>query len=348
MRLAWWLYLPGLLAFAAGLSSGVAPLLVLGGLLLYGGFGIFVAVVVGTLRRTRQRDVVFWHVVVAQAGLVAGLHLALLLALARPGRLLGGATLQVLAAHATMMVGGWVLPTLTGVGYRLVGMFALAEDEIRPDWARAELALVAGGAWTLAAGLLLGLGRIVDLAGALALLAGLVLFAVQVGRLHRRRRRRPLDVHMPFLLVALAFGVLAAGLVAFGLAAGRTASDPLWLAAGWSVIVGCAETAIQGFLYKIGPFLAWLHRYAPLAGRRPVPRLEDLYQRRTALLGWVLWSSGVGLGGAAALTADPGLAAAAAAGLSLGLGAFLLNALRVGWHALGRAGRGAAALDASG
>jgi hypothetical protein len=60
-RLSWWLYVPGLLAFLIGLAHGVAPLLPLGGVLLYGAVGLYVAVAVGTLRRAPHRDVVFWH-----------------------------------------------------------------------------------------------------------------------------------------------------------------------------------------------------------------------------------------------------------------------------------------------
>ena len=117
-----------------------------------------------------------------------------------------------------------------------------------------------------------------------------------------------------------------------GLVTGRTASDPIWVGAGWLAIAGWAETAIQGFLYKIGTFLTWLHRYAPLAGRQPVPRLEDLYDRATAMFGWAAWTIGVALGAAAALTHLDLLAHLASAGQSMGAGLFLLNAVRVGAH----------------
>jgi hypothetical protein len=262
-------------------------------------------------------------------------HLALLLALSKRVGFLGDATLPILAAHATLMVGGWVLPTLTGVAYRLVGMFTLTEDQVRPRWATAELVLVAGGTWLLALGLLLHLGQRADLAGALALLAGLAVFAGHVGWLYRRRRRRGFDVHVPYLLVAVGYALAAGALLVAGFLLERPAADPVWIAAGWWAIVGCAETAIQGFLYKIGSFLVWLHRYARLVGRQPVPMLEQMYDRRTALTGWALWTLGVGLAGGAALAGNEPLTLAAAGALSLGVGAFLVNAARVARHALG-------------
>jgi hypothetical protein len=230
------------------------------------------------------------------------------------------------------MLGAWVAPLLMGVAYRLVGMFTLREDALRHDWARLELALVLVGAWTLAGSLLLGLAGTLGPWAILALLAGLLLFAAQIGRLYRIRLRRTFDIHIPFTLAAIAFGLSAALLVLFGLVSGRGPADPVWIAAGWLAIAGWAQTAIQGFLYKIGTFLTWLHRYAPLAGRQPVPKLEELYGRRTAQAGWLGWTAGVALVCLATLLGSAALALAGALALSLGAGLFLVNAIRVGAH----------------
>ncbi len=331
-RLSWWLYLPGVLAFAAGLSQAWPAVLATGGVLLFAAFALYVGIVAATLRRVPERDVVFWHVVAAVVGLAVATSLGVLLALSKFAGFLGGLTLPILAAHVTLMLGGWVTPMLAGVAYRLVGMFTLSEDRLRPGWAWAALVLASGGSWLLAASLLLGLGPVPAAGGAAALLAGVTLVAAQLVRLYRLRRRRGFDVHIPFVLASMAFGVLAASLTLVGLVTQRPVADPLWVAVGWWAIVGWAETAIQGFLYKIGTFLTWLHRYAPLAGRQPVPRLEELYGRRTALFGWASWTTGVALAGLAALGSLAWLVPFAAVGLSLGAAAFLANAVRVGSH----------------
>ena len=330
-RLSWWLYLPSLPLFLAGLSQGWLVPLALGGTLLFGAVGLYVGIVLATLFRAPHRDVVFWHLLTSVIGLAAAASLGLLLALSKHVGFLGEFTLPILAGHATLMLGAWVAPLLMGVAYRLVGMFTLTEDRLHESWAWAGLACTAGGAWLLAAGLF-AFDRRIELVGALGLLAGVSLFAVQLLRLYRVRRRHQFDVHIPFVLAAAAFGVSAVGLVLVGLVTGRTASDPIWVAAGWLAVAGWAETAIQGFLYKIGTFLTWLHRYAPLAGRQPVPRLEDLYDRATAVFGWAAWTIGVALGATAALTQLDLLAHLASAGLSMGAGLFLLNAGRVGAH----------------
>src|SRR6185312_15282297 len=117
------------------------------------------------------------------AGLLTGAALGLLLAVSGPGALLGGLTFRVLAAHVALMLGGWVTPMLMGVAYRLVGMFTLSEDALKVRWAWAGLACAAGGAWLLAAALLLGLGAAVATVAAVSLLAGVGLFAAQLSRL---------------------------------------------------------------------------------------------------------------------------------------------------------------------
>jgi hypothetical protein len=173
--------------------------------------------------------------------------MGLLLAVSQPGGLLGGLTFRVLAAHIALMLGAWVTPMLTGVAYRLVGMFTLSEDRLHPPTAWAELALTAGGAWLFAAAMLFGLGHLLTVAGAAAVFLGFGLFAGQLVRLYRRRRRRTFDIHTPFIVVATGSAVLALGLILFGLVSGRPASDSIWRAAVWLLIVGWAETAIQGF-----------------------------------------------------------------------------------------------------
>lgn len=348
-RLSWWLYLPGLILFVVGLGHGPAALIGAGGTLVVAAVALYVTVIGGILRAVRQRDSTWWHVAAAMTALATGATLGLLLALSKQVGFLAGLTLPILAAHATLMLGGWVSPLLTGVAYRLVSMFTLTEDRLRTDLMTAELALTAGGAWTLAASLLLDLGPRVSLAGAAALLVGLALFAVQLARLYRLRLRRAPDVHVPFALVATAAGLLAAGLLVWGFAGGRGPADPLWVAAGWLAIVGWAETAILGFLYKIGPFLTWLHRYAPVAGVQRVPMLEQLYSRKLALLGFAAWTTGLVLGALAPLAPQAvaaWLPAGAAAGLVVGGATTVVNALRVARHWLGLAPIERSATDA--
>jgi hypothetical protein len=210
-RLSWWFYLPALPLFLLGLSQVWLAPLALGGTLLFGAVALYVGIVIATLRRAEQHDVVFWHLAVATVGLATAASLGLLLAFGKRGAWLGELTLPLLAAHATLMLGGWVTPMPMGVAYRLVGMFTLSEDRLHEGWAWAALACVAAGAWSLALGLL-GAGSLLEQLGAASLLAGLLLFAVQLAQLDRARRRRQFDIHIPFALrsCGVALGAAAA------------------------------------------------------------------------------------------------------------------------------------------
>jgi hypothetical protein len=336
-RLSWWLLVPGMLLFIGGLSTRLTALTALGGTLAFGALALYLVVVVGTLARERRPGLVSWHVAAAAVGLAWAVIAGLLLALSKRYAFLGELTLPALAAHATLMLGAWVTPMLMGVSYRLVGMFTLSEDALRLDLAIAALVSSVLGAWTLAFGLITGGASAVLLAGAGLLFVGQLLFAAQLANHYRHRRRRSFDVHMPFSIAAAIFGLAATGLLCYGFVTQRLAEDALWIVVGWWTIAGWAQTSIQGFFYKIGTFLTWLHRFAPLAGLQKVPRLEDLFGRRLAIFGWTCWCAGVALGGIAALLGIYALSLAAGLSLSFGAGAFVLNAARIGRHWLPRA-----------
>ncbi len=158
------------------------------------------------------------------------------------------------------------------------------------------------------------------------------LFFVQLAHLYRVRRRRVIDVHIPFAMTAAAAGVASAVALAAGMLRAAGPLDSLWVVTVWLALAGLAISAIQGFFYKIATFLVWLNRYAPVAGRGKVPRLEELYSLRLARVGWVAWLSAlvVTIGGVlwqvSSLTTTGGVLAAA------GLGCFLGNVVRIASH----------------
>jgi hypothetical protein len=68
---------------------------------------------------------------------------------------------------------------------------------------------------------------------------------------------------------------------------------------------------------------------------QPVPMLEDLYSRRLALVGWAGWTTGLALGAVTPFTTVEWISLGAAAGLSLGGAAMIVNAVRVARHRAG-------------
>lgn len=330
-RLSFWWYTAGLGLFLAGLLRTWPLGLAVGGMLLGAAFLLYIGVIVATWLRAPHRDVVAWHILIALIAAGAGMTFGVVLAINKSTGSLGDRLLAILGAHVVVMLAGWVGLTLTGVAYRFVGIFTLAEKFLVVWLAWLELALVAGGTLVLASRSLLPLPVWTGVAGALALLAGFLAFAVGLGRLYARRMRRALDIHIPFAMLAATMAIGAALLLVMGMLQGVRPSSPLWIAAGWLAIVGVAGTAIQGFFYKIATFLVWLRRYAPVAGTQPVPTLEELYSRRLALAGWTLWASAV-LAGAVVLLRDVDAMTLVALPLLAGVGCFLANVACIASH----------------
>lgn len=306
-RVSFWLYLAGLTLFLTGLLREWLPGLSVGGTLLGAAFSLSIGIVVATIGRAPHRDAVAWHILAGSLFSGVGMTFGLLLAFNKSGGFLGGRLLDTLAAHIVVMLGGWVAITFMGVAYRLIGMFTLAEKHLQSRQLWTGLGLVAGGVGVLALRFLLSWPERVGEAGAAAILAGFVVFALQVRRMYRRRMRRTFDIHVPFAIAAVAMMLVAAASLLGGLVLDATPAGPFWMATVWIALVGVAGTAIQGFFYKIATFLVWLKRYAPLAGRQKVPRLEEMYSRRLGLAGLGFWLAAIAVGWSLLALDLPGL-----------------------------------------
>src|SRR5690606_27818222 len=110
--------------------------------------------------------------------------------------------------------------------------------------------------------------------------AGTAAFLVQAALFFRHRRRPRLDAGMRLAAAALAMIAFALALVPLVLARGFGAPQ-LATAYGAALVLGLA-LFVAGHFYKILPFLVWNHRYGPLIGKRPLPRVAELFSARTA------------------------------------------------------------------
>lgn len=233
----------------------------------------------------------------------------------------GGLTLPMgsgVAYHVTWGLAGWIGLLVVGVAYQVVPMFQLTPPY--PPWMSRHLAPVLAGvlaAWTVA---MLADSRVA--ARFLAALAALALgmFAVQTLLLQAKRRRRSSDPVVLFWRVGLGCAIGASGTWAWLLA---TPADTLPPQApvmlGVLALVGATVSLICGMLYKIVPFLAWLH-LQPLAGHRwRIPNIRDLVPARAVLVHFWIHCGALTLLVAALYLPDLARAAGAAAALAFGL-----------------------------
>ncbi|MGZ6143438.1 MAG: hypothetical protein ACXWLM_08865 [Myxococcales bacterium] len=283
-RLAWTafaLYLagmPGLVAGfftldtgePAGLLLPVSATLTALALLLYA------ANLLATLARSARRTMTGVHVHAALCWLAIAVTLGALMAWNLRAPFLPVFHVSVLRAHAHAAALGFFGLLIMGVAYRLLEMFLLS-------YGAPERAGWIGFFATNAAVLLLtasffGGGDALLRAGVGAAAAGVAAFVVQVRAIFVRRTRRKIDVswqHTATSMSYLALAVAAGGTLAL-VPVGEPWWDRLHLAYALLAIPGFIGTIVVGQLYKILPFLVWLHRFSPFVGLKKVPGASEL------------------------------------------------------------------------
>jgi hypothetical protein len=256
------LHLPmtlGTASLVAGMGLSRPLLLQLGSALLLPAMLLFILVTASCLWRTRSR-----HATVAAMGL-ALLGLLLLGAIALWLLQFGHWQLPLAHPYSRLHIGwgalGWIAALLIGVAYQVVPMFQITPEypPLMRRWLIPALALLLAG-WTLAVWWLPGL---VPLAGYLLALL-LLLFAGHTLRLQEQRRRRLADVSLDFWRLAMGSLILAV----LGWVGTQWFDGPrLEILVGVLFLLGFALSAVNGMLYKIVPFLVWLHLNSRLQAR---------------------------------------------------------------------------------
>jgi hypothetical protein len=304
------------------MAAIVHPLLVLGVLLLAGGFlfampnllqwavallgtglAVFFGTMLATLSRVRNPSatiVAMWLAMIAfGVTIVLGLTLGYSHGWGVP---LPGQSLRDL--HPAWGLVGWTGLLVAGVAYQIVPMFQMTPNY--PRWlARGLTATVfsALALWSLAqwpGGPEGPEWRSLRVAGVCLLAGAFATFAAITLDLQRRRRRRLPDVTLEFWRAGMGFMLLALVLwVSRQVPALSFAQSDVLL--GVLVIAGAAVSFISGMLYKIMPFLTWFHLQAlPVSGQR-MPHMKAILPEKAQRLQLRLHLMSVGLLIAAAL-----------------------------------------------
>jgi len=287
-HLSFGVYVIGLPVFVTGLIGSWTPAMLGGAATLASGLLLFLINLTATLMRPERRDVTWWALLGAAVFLLITLLLGGALAGNLPWTFLGANRFVALGAHVHVALGGWVLLVVVGVAHRLLPMFLLSHTEDE-TLTRAAVTLIAAGAGTLA---LLHHAHPVFARWmpAAFLGGGLSCFLVHAGRLYRGRARPRLDPGMRLAAIGLGFLALAL-MLAVPVVSGR--AGPRLVTAYVCVLVGGFSVFVAAHYYKIVPFLVWYHRYGPLAGRRPVPKVSELFGATAAHVASGLLATGL-------------------------------------------------------
>ncbi len=272
---------PGTLALVAGFlapGSGAFPV----ALLLLGlGLAVFVGVALERLWRAPVGDATVRTMRLALAGLAIAAALGVALGLGTRA----GAQPAWTHVHLGWGLIGWVALLVGGVAWQVVPMFQLTPPY--PAWLRRAYAPVLCCALLgLSAALFVAPGGLAETlfgavaAGALATFAGATL------ALQRQRRRRLPDATLAFWRLAMA-SLLGAILLWFAAAAGLVRGERLALLFGALFLLGFAASVVHGMLYKIVPFLLWLHLHRKNV-RDALPNMKEILpDRRTRPHLWI-------------------------------------------------------------
>jgi len=317
LLLATLLLVAGLLYSRPGLLSVAVPLF----LLAVGGF---VAVVALALWRTSAIGMTLWAMRMAVGGLAVTVLLGSLLAesLARG---LAVSIVELTNIHLAWGLGGWALMLLAGVSYHVVPMFQLTRPY--PSWFAhgfGPLLLLLLVAWS--AQYFSGALRWPVVVG-LPLLAMFSAYAAMTLWLQYTRRRKIHDATSLYFRVAmlslLAFAISGAAFVLHP-GIGADPRSVVWL--GVLAFAGVFVSAITGMMYKITPFLNWLHLQRLGAPMSAVPNMKKMIpaeamtgQLRLHVLALLLLLAAVWL---------PGLARLAGV-------AFAASSAWLGWNLIG-------------
>jgi hypothetical protein len=205
--------------------------------------------------------------------------------------------------HAAWGLGGWAGILLMAVAYVVVPMFQLTPGyPARPAWALPLLLLAALLLWSLAWAVS---GEILQRLAQAGLAVGGLLFVGQTMKLQAARRRARPDSTFRYWQGALYASLLALLMLLASAVQPALSELPAWTTGfGVLILLGGLSAFIAGMLYKILPFLLWLHLQPLARPGRPVPPMNKLLADKEGLVQWRLYLAAVVLGSMAAIRAD--------------------------------------------
>jgi len=271
----------GTLILAGGLLLDNSEAIQLAMLLLGFGFLLFIAASTFCLARAKAHNSTVSGMWLAVSSLLVTVALGLRVAAEHIWYFSTPLLKSWTDVHLAWGLVGWISILVIGIAYEVVPMFQMTPRY--PQWMQrwlTKLMLTGLALWAY-----FSLIPLVNpttqalLVGALSssLAVGLALFAGTTLYLQRRRRRRLKDVTLQFWHLAM-YSLLACALLWI--------AGQLWPAlANWQkfeyllgtlFIVGFVVSVINGMLYKIVPFLVWLHLQSQNSARIKLPNMKEI------------------------------------------------------------------------
>lgn len=262
----------GTVALAAAFLTSWPALFASASLLLGAGLLVFMAATARALWGLGAGQATTAGIKLALAGLGVTLTLGLWLALGRSG-VLDAPAITLTTLHLGWGLLGWAGVLVTVVAYVVVPMFQITPPfaPVFTRWA-APATITLLTLWTLAA-----LSGETSVARVLqyTVVLGAAVLAATILRVSQRSKRAQRDTTQQYWQLAMLSLLLACAGELLGAAWPALAHWPAW-ALLWGVLVlyGAMVSVITGMLYKIVPFLVWLHLREQGQGKVPAPNMK--------------------------------------------------------------------------
>ncbi|MBF0288841.1 MAG: hypothetical protein HQM14_13580 [SAR324 cluster bacterium] len=264
----------GIVFFTGGLiSSNERNLLTIGGILLVISVLLFLIQLTIALFRVKASR----PTVLAMRISIISLAIVTLLGGLLLGQLAGWWALpfnreSIKGIHLTFGLLGWVGCLIVGVGFHVIPMFYLATSfPVKQAWW--VLYLLLATLIFLPASMAIRLGAHWSIMALLPAIAGSGLFIMTLVGLFQKRKRKVVDTTLRYWQLGLS-SLLLSFLVC--LIYPWLPHQNLLFFFGLLFLLGFGVSITNGMLYKIVPFLIWLHRFSSLVGKVRVPFMSDI------------------------------------------------------------------------
>ncbi|MBF0276304.1 MAG: hypothetical protein HQM13_00875 [SAR324 cluster bacterium] len=272
----------GILGFAGGLINNHSTSFFASAIVLLGALSIFVIQISWSLFRVEANR----PTVLAMRISILSLALTIILGGMLIGQIAGWWRVPfdrslLKGIHLTLGLLGWVTCLVVGVGFHVIPMFYLARPfPVRTAWWIIYFLLLSLLLYPVVS--FLALDTKWKMLAFLPAGVGLGMFLITLIDLFRKRRRKSVDTTLRFWqfgLLNLFFSLPICLVFIWN-------SKPALGFLGVLLVIGFALSVTNGMLYKIVPFLIWLHRFSPLLGKVRVPLMKDIVADASARRQW--------------------------------------------------------------
>ncbi len=325
--------------FGVELFYAIWPLLLIGTLLMVGGFlyssallpyggiivlvsmMIFVGEIFLTIKKVKKLNLVMSSVLISNTFLFFGIIFGLLMALSYAGTISLDIS-QMLRAHVYSVIGGYISITIMGLSIVLVPMFTLSHSfSLMP--LRISITLMSLGVTSVIFSALFN-KEILEYLGYFLSFLALPFYFYIIYIIYKTRPRKENDIYAISMMFAFSAMLVALFLAIVYFLLHK---EVFLLASAWVLFFGFFGFMITGHIYKIIPFLVWFERFSPLVGKQKIPMLADMVPYKSSQAQFVFSSIGVVLVTFAILTKSETLLHGGASFLFFGGLAFVRSML---------------------